>query len=53
MIILAGAVGYLSILWLLERESLLRVGRLIGRPGLSRKGPASPLALTSSDVDAG
>jgi PST family polysaccharide transporter len=53
MIILAGAVGYLSILWLLERESLLRVGRLIGWPGWSRKGPASPLALTSSDVDAG
>jgi PST family polysaccharide transporter len=52
MIMLAGAIGYLSLLWLLERESLLRVGRLVGWPGWGRKRPAS-LALTSSDVDAG
>jgi lipopolysaccharide exporter len=34
----AGAGGYAGVLWLTERESLLRVGRMIGLPGTG-KGP--------------
>lgn len=34
VITLSGTAGYLTILWLLERESLLRMGRMVGMPGL-------------------
>ncbi len=52
--IIAGAAGYLGVLWLLERESLLRIGRIIGLPGLDQKSSSPVLVLNpSSDVDAG
>ena len=53
VIVIAGAAGYLSVLWLLERESLLRLSRIVGMPGLGQKPSASSLAFSSSsDVEA-
>ena len=42
-----GAAGYLGVLWLLERESLLRMGHIVGVRGLGEKPSASSLALGS------
>ena len=45
-----GAAGYLGVLWLLERETIIKVGRMIGLPGLKQAVPVS-VALSPSDVD--
>lgn len=53
-VMIAGAVGYLSVLWLLERETLLRAARTIGLPGLGRKSLTSALVPSpASDGEAG
>jgi PST family polysaccharide transporter len=43
-----GAIGYLTALWFLEQELLLRIGRMLNLPGLGQKLPAASLDLTSS-----
>lgn len=51
-VVVAGAAGYLSVLWLLERETLLQAAITIGLPGFKQATP--PLALGSStDGDVG
>lgn len=42
---LAGATGYLAVLWLLERESMLQAGRLVGLPGFGRELAPSTVAV--------
>jgi O-antigen/teichoic acid export membrane protein len=49
-----GAASYLGVLWILEQASLVRIGRMLGLPGLG-KGPVSAsLALSATpDGEAG
>jgi PST family polysaccharide transporter len=37
IIVTAGAVGYLSVLWFIERDSLLKVGRILGVSGSANR----------------
>ncbi|MFN8455461.1 MAG: lipopolysaccharide biosynthesis protein [Anaerolineae bacterium] len=55
VVMIAGATGYLSALWLLEGKTLLQAGRTLGLPGLSQPSPpASSLALdTASGPEVG
>ncbi len=54
VVTIVGAMGYLGTLWVLERESLLRVARMIGLPGLGQKISSPPAILPSqSDADTG
>lgn len=48
VVTIVGAAGYLLPLWLLERDSLLAVARVIGRPGQGPKAVPATLALSSS-----
>lgn len=50
VIIPLGAAGYLGVLWLLERETIIKVGHMVGFPGRKQVVPVS-VAFSSSDVD--